>query len=103
MKSIVLLLSAILFVTILPYSNAHPDTKAIYIATPDGMIPDDRIIGLFADKQEEVTELFTEKWFWQNFSLLLGMGVTLLIGSTMSITFREEIVGKIKTTKSHTP
>ena len=102
MKRIVLLLSIILFVPILPFAFAHADAKSISISTPYGMIPDDRIIGLSNNKQDDVgVELFTKEWFWQNFSLLLGMGTTLLIVSTMSIAFREEIIRGVKKDKSH--
>ena len=79
---------------LVPPSHAHPDILQASFENRDGTIPDITVMYLkdTQEKDDDIEyEFFTQEWFSQNIILLLSGIISISVGITVLMNFREEI------------
>ena len=101
MRQVGFLMLLVLMIISVPFALAHPDTVGFSINTLDGIVSDNKIIGIMPDKEKNIeTEFLSGSWIFQNFILFLTGIITITIVVILTTVYREEIFQKSKPHKT---
>ena len=80
---------------------AHSDLSGVAVQNQDGLILYEREFGTTEKDEPEPTKVFTSKWFYHNFILILSSGIIVIMSVVGGITYREDISPRISKFTKH--